>query len=309
MNSGIKPIISVIIPCYNQGRYLGEAIQSVRTQDCPNCEIIVVDDGSTDETSAVAASFAGVICLRQQQQGAGAARNAGFHHSRGDYIVFLDADDRLLPQALAAGTGFLDAHPDALFVYGPYVYIDENGRRLPGAPPARPKGDAYSALLRGRNFIVMMGAVMFRRTTFETVGAFDTSFPRCEDYAYFLRCARVGAIGHHDQCVAEYRQHPASLSCNNRLNLTAGLAILRSQWPHVKGNEFHRQAYKEGLQTWRDHFGKKLINDVRSGADLKQMLLDLIVLARYWPTRVVTALLRRAKKAASPLNVARPSPY
>lgn len=291
--------VSVIIPCYNQARFLKEAINSVLAQRYPDCEIIVVDDGSTDDTREVAAAFDGVICLRQHNQGLALARNAGFHHSHGACVVFLDADDRLLPNALQAGAGFLDAHPDNVFVYGSYAYIDENGQRLPGSPPCRPAGDDYTALLRGRNFIAMIATVMFRRTTLEQVGGFDKSFPGCEDYELLLRCVRHGAIGRHEQCVAEYRQHSAGYSRNSRLMLTSGVAVIRSQWPYVKNDASCRQTYKEGLKSWRDHFGRKFFNDLtvewRQG-NRKRILPDLVALARFCPRILLAALKRQPKK-------------
>jgi len=290
-----QPTISVIIPCHNQGRFLGDAIQSVRAQDYANCEIIVIDDGSTDNTSEVAGSFPGVVSLRQRQKGPAHARNAGFHRSAGTYIVFLDADDRLLPGALATGVSYLTAHPEALFVYGPFAYIDENGKRLPGRPPGRPPGDDYAALLRGRNFIAMMAAVMFRRNALEVAGVFDTAFTQCEDYALYLTCARQGIIGRHDQCVAEYRQHPVSFSRNHRRTLTVGLAVLRAQWPHVRSNESYRQAYSDGLRSWREHFGKRVLHDLKSNKQITESLLDFLTLLRCCPGRLFAAALRRLK--------------
>src|ERR687898_3616338 len=105
------PLVSVVIPCYNQARFLGEAIESVLAQSYPHFEVIVVDDGSTDNTSEVAASYAGVRYIRQENQGLAGARNAGIRRSRGSYLVFLDADDRLLADALEAGLASLEEHP------------------------------------------------------------------------------------------------------------------------------------------------------------------------------------------------------
>src|SRR5689334_574125 len=107
------PLISVAIACYNQAHFLSCAIESVRAQSYQNLEIIVVDDGSQDNTAEVAKGYLGVHYIWQTNQGLSAARNTGLRHSRGDYLVFLDADDRLLPGALVAGLEYLSIHPDA----------------------------------------------------------------------------------------------------------------------------------------------------------------------------------------------------
>src|SRR5918994_1694671 len=95
-----SPLITVVIPCYNQAHFLGEAIESVLSQSYPHHEIVVGDDGSTDDTSEVASRYDGVRLVRQENRGLAGARNTGIRHSEGDYLVFLDADDRLLPEAL-----------------------------------------------------------------------------------------------------------------------------------------------------------------------------------------------------------------
>src|SRR3712207_3515162 len=98
------PLVSVIIPCYNQAHYLGETIESVLNQTHQNLEIVVVDDGSTDNTAEVASSYPQVKLLQQENQGRPAVgRNNGFRASSGEYIVFLDSDDRLVPDALEVG--------------------------------------------------------------------------------------------------------------------------------------------------------------------------------------------------------------
>src|SRR5829696_2931566 len=110
------PLVSVVVPCYNQARFLGEAIESVLAQSHPLFEVVVVDDGSTDDTSEVAARYPGVRLVRQENRGLSGARNAGLARSRGEYVVFLDADDRLLPGALEAGVERLGANPQCAFV-------------------------------------------------------------------------------------------------------------------------------------------------------------------------------------------------
>src|SRR6185503_2784773 len=112
------PLISIVIPCYNQAQYLGEAIQSVVDQAFPAKEIVVVNDGSTDDTVAVAGRFPGVRCITQEQRGLAAARNTGLAHCEGELVVFLDADDRLLPGALDAGARLMTADRSLAFAAG-----------------------------------------------------------------------------------------------------------------------------------------------------------------------------------------------
>ena len=125
-----RPLVSVVIPCYNQAEYLGEAIRSVLSQSYTPVEIIVVNDGSTDDTALVASSFSEVTLINQENRGLSAARNSGIRGSHGSMLVFLDADDRLLPEALSAGVACLAEHPDCAFAYGQYQFINADGEFL-----------------------------------------------------------------------------------------------------------------------------------------------------------------------------------
>src|SRR5829696_6977365 len=130
-NLGATPLVSVVIPCYNQAHFLEEAIESVLAQSYKDFEIIVIDDGSTDDTGEVAGRYPRVRLFRQDNQGLAAARNAGLWRSKGEYLVFLDADDRLLPWALEVGLKHLRAHPECAFVSGYYRPIAVDGSPLP----------------------------------------------------------------------------------------------------------------------------------------------------------------------------------
>ncbi len=129
-------LVSVIIPCYNQAHFLRESIESVLAQSYPHFEIIVVDDGSIDNTSEVAVHYPEVRCIRQNNQGVNAARNTGLRHSRGEYLVFLDADDRLLPGALKASLECFNTYPECAFVFGRFRYIAANGKPLNSPAPS-----------------------------------------------------------------------------------------------------------------------------------------------------------------------------
>src|SRR5215212_10726407 len=134
-------LVSVIIPCYNQAHFLGEAIESVISQSYKNFEIIVVDDGSTDNTSEVASSYEEVRLVRQQNRGLAGARNRGLGEARGEYVVFLDSDDRLVSEALEVGVRELEAHPECAFVSGHYRAIDAAGSPAPASHLPRVEGD------------------------------------------------------------------------------------------------------------------------------------------------------------------------
>src|SRR5919112_3279382 len=155
-------LVSVVIPCYNQAHFVGEAIESVLAQSYPHFEIVVIDDGSTDTTSEVAGRYPGVRCVRQDNQGLSAARNSGLRHSEGEYVVFLDADDRLLPEALEAGLECLKSHPECAIAFGPYRLIASDGSFLKQRRQPVVGKDSYAALLQ-RNYIGVPAAMMYRR--------------------------------------------------------------------------------------------------------------------------------------------------
>ena len=161
------PLVSVIIPCYGQAHFLGEAIESVLGQGYRHKEIIVVDDGSPDHAREVATSYAGVRYIFQENQGLPGARNTGIRESRGTYLVFLDADDRLLPEALQTGVEQLHAHPGCAFASGHHHHIRVDGSPFGKAPAQPPIGaDPYRALLL-QNYIGMHASVIYRRAIFD----------------------------------------------------------------------------------------------------------------------------------------------
>src|SRR5262249_36210792 len=156
----IPQLVSVVIPCYNQAKFLGQAIESVLAQTHSSVEIVVVDDGSTDDTVAVAARHRSVRCVRQRTHGPSAAPNEGLKHVSGHYVVFLDSDDRLLPHALDTGLRSFAAHPHVALVAGRCICIDADGvqHRTPHRPVV--ERDHYLGLLL-TNYIWTPGTVMF----------------------------------------------------------------------------------------------------------------------------------------------------
>ena len=245
--------VSIIIACYNQAHFLHEAIESALHQSYANREIIVVDDGSTDNTSEISSRYPGLRYIYQENAGPSAARNAGVKTSRGDYLVFLDADDRLLRDALKLGVESLRQHPDCGFVWGFSRLILADGSLL-GAP-AQPciNGDHFLEMLR-RNYIWCPASVTYRRNIFEGVGGFNESLGRGEDYDLFLRVTRDYPIFCHKQYVADYRLHGSTRSADSELMLRDMLTALEAQAAFVKGSDRHLEALKAGRSYWRDRY-------------------------------------------------------
>src|SRR5580658_5195808 len=149
--SELEPLVSVVIPCYNSARYLGETIESVLAQTYARVEVIVVDDGSTDATPKIAQSYP-VQYVYQANRGISAARNTGVIHSRGKYVQFLDHDDRLLPTAIEVGVKFLEERPECAMAIGEHRYIQADGTAIGYSHKHSIGRDHYAELLE-HNFI------------------------------------------------------------------------------------------------------------------------------------------------------------
>jgi glycosyltransferase involved in cell wall biosynthesis len=297
-----ESLITVIIPCYKQAHLLGEAIESVLEQQTSGqVEVIVVDDGSPDNTSEVAARYATVKCVRQENQGLSAARNTGLRESTGGFLVFLDSDDRLLPGALEVGLRCMDEHQDAAFVCGHTRYIGFDGKAI--EHPQRPcVGVSYLTLL-AHNMIECPASVMYRRAVFDAVGAFDVSLKSCEDHDMYLRVARNHKVHCHHHVVTEYRRHAASMSQNNERMLKSILFVLGSQKTFIKGNKQYEDACKTGIEFYRKVFGEGMVNQVREhvrrGAGWRQALHEIGVLLRYYPQGVAANIGRKLRVVLS----------
>jgi glycosyltransferase involved in cell wall biosynthesis len=240
---GSSPLVTVVIPCYNQGRFLGEAIESVLSQSYSDFEIIVVDDGSTDDTAQVASRYEEVHeevrLIRQENRGLAGARNRGLAEARGEYVVFLDSDDRLLPNALEVGVRELEARPQCALVAGRQTLIKEDGSpssyepQLAGSqrrllPPRHIGGDIYLTIL-SRKYHIFCGTVMYRRFVFDDVGQFDPELKASEDYDLYFRIARKYPVYCHDKVIFEYRKHSTTMTRDHGRMLKATVEVLHSQ--------------------------------------------------------------------------------
>jgi len=182
----IKPQVSVIIPTYNRGWVIKEAIDSVLAQDYTEFELIVVDDGSTDHTSDVLDSYRNDIkVLSQKNKGVSAARNRGIAEASGKFIAFLDSDDLWLSQKLSVQIEFFNQTPDALICQTEEVWIRNGLRVNPRKRHKKPSGMIFKPSLE--LCLVSPSAVMIQRNLLDRVGEFDENLPACEDYDLWLR--------------------------------------------------------------------------------------------------------------------------
>jgi hypothetical protein len=254
-----RPTVSVVIPCFDQARFLPAAVASVQAQGYAPIECLVVDDGSTDGTAAVASQL-GVAILRQRNAGVSAARNAGLAATRGELVVFLDADDELLPAAIGDEVEALRAHPDAVAVVGRCQPIDAEGRAVACQYPDVDPDDLYREWLP-RNFVWTPGAAMFVRTALEAVGGFPVDRGPAADYAVYLRLARTRKIVFLPQPLVRYRQHAASMSRDPALMLRATIGVLRRE--RRDAPTWARAGIRSGLSVWRQWYGEQIIDGLR----------------------------------------------
>lgn len=180
------PHVSVVIPTRNREQMVAQAVESILTQDFKDYELIVVDDGSTDNTADVLQRYEGSIRLiRQSNRGVSAARNAGIAASRGPLIAFLDSDDLWRPRKLSLQTAFFHAHPNAVVCQTEERWM-RNGRQLnPRKYHQKAAGYFFERSLE--RCLVSPSAAMLRRTVLEEIGGFDENLPACEDYDLWLR--------------------------------------------------------------------------------------------------------------------------
>ncbi len=248
-----QPLVSVVMPAYNAGAYIQQAIDSVLAQDYPAVELIVVDDGSSDDTVARVQAYGDrVKLLTQANQGSAVARNRGLEAARGEYIAFLDSDDVWLPGKLTAQVAYLERHPDVDLVYSRWqTWRPEADGHF--APPERVLGETdtgasatdaggeiplvpersgwlYGQLLFG-SFLHTI-TVMARRRLIEAVGSFDPDLKRGQDYDYWLRASRHTEIHKLDRIHALYRLHGAG--CITR-------------WPEVN---YEHRVLQKALERW-----------------------------------------------------------
>ena len=254
------PLVSVVIPCHNSARYLSESVDSVLAQTYPLIEIIVVDDGSTDGTSEVAQNLP-VEYVSQPNRGVSAARNTGILHCRGQYILFLDYDDRLLPRAVEIQVKLLEEHPECAMAVGEHRYIAADGAPL-GASQKNASGRDHYHMLLEHNFVETPCSALHRRSSLLQSGPFNESLHGGEDHELYLRIARQGPLIAHDKEVSEYRLHQSSSSRNAGSMLEEACRVLDMELQYLDGDRVKLRAQRKGIRFMQRLYGRRLTREV-----------------------------------------------
>lgn len=177
--SASAPLVSALMPAYNSAAFIGESLQSVLAQTYRPLEVIVVDDGSTDDTGAIASSFDEVTVILGEHQGPAAARNRAFAESHGDFVTAFDSDDLWPADRLTVQVDYLLEHPEIACVLGRQEWLN---------PPPWLGRDPVFGDLDG----IPLGSAMFRRAALEALGGYDESFSHSEDMDLLVRTRTQG---------------------------------------------------------------------------------------------------------------------
>jgi glycosyltransferase involved in cell wall biosynthesis len=227
-----RPLVSVVVPVYNGEKYLRQAIDSALGQTYQPLQVVVVDDGSTDASPTVVASYGErARSIRQPNAGVARARNAGLAAADGELVAFLDQDDWWLPEKVARQVECFQANPDLGLVHtGILQYSESSGGFIEGVYDTGPspllQGHCYERLLLGNG--VYNSSVMIRKAVIEKAGLFDPGIPgnTCQDYDLWLRIARHYPFGYVAEPLAALRLHPEQGTWNRRAMLGDELRIV-----------------------------------------------------------------------------------
>jgi glycosyltransferase involved in cell wall biosynthesis len=298
MRSDPAPLVSIVVPCYvaspRQGELLDETLRTVAAQSCRSYEIVVVDDGSPLDVGAVVARHAGTVTLRQANAGSAVARNTGIDASRGRYLVFLDADDHLLPSALEAGIRTLAEHPECGFVVGRREEMTYEGGPVPWGVAAMPRETRLYHILLGFDwYIIPPSSAMFRREVVQAVGGFRDPWG-ADDLDFYLRVARAySGWCYEEPAVTRYRRYSASSSRDGERMLRSIREVYARQWPVVRGDPAAEAAFHRGLALLTDIFTDCLVENLHDRAragEWRRALRSALVLARERPRRLPAAV-------------------
>ena len=257
----MQPLVSVIIPTFNDNKFVTEAITSALSQTYDRNEIIVIDDGSTDDTSLILDSYRDKITvIDQENSGAGAARNKGINSANGQYIAFLDGDDVWKEDKLTKQVEYLEREPEIGLVWTDWLcmYPDNNGNYSIFKEPVDYKygktvtkittGWLYNQLLF--DCVVWTSTVVMRRSVIDKVGKFDKTLLRGQDYDYWLRTSRICKMHKINEVLAFYRVYRGRRMTLQRVNYEYMiLNRITDKWGFTdpEGNGINEKAFQKRM--------------------------------------------------------------
>ena len=255
-----RPIVSVIIPTFNRGQFIGAAIQSVINQTYDQFEIIVVDDGLTDHTSEIINSLGSDIkYIYQTNQGRSKARNVALGIATGKYIAFLDSDDLYLPNKLQLQVNYLDSHPEIGMVYTSAYCMDDNGDFLREIYDARISGRIYNQIAFFVPVTIALPTVMVRREVLDAIGTFDENMERFEDTDLWRRISKDYTIGAIGEFTCSLRTHQGNILNNqNPTKIAKSLEyyICKVRLDDVNRNRISRL---KGISNLYEYYGAAMM--------------------------------------------------
>lgn len=255
----MAPTVSVIIPTYNHQRYLSVAIDSAISQNIQPLEIIVIDDGSTDNTREIVKKYQRIQYHFQKNSGPSAARNHGARIATADYLIFLDSDDALLPDAIEKHIECISYSPGAAMVSATFVTIAPDGSTFKNSQPhPGPSSPNHYESLLERNYIGMPASALLNRKTLISIGGFDESLSGCEDYDLYLRITRNFFTAYHHNVIAHYRKGQAGLSTNGIYMLQCANTVLDRQHEFTANSANLIQAMASGRRNFEMVYGKRI---------------------------------------------------
>jgi glycosyltransferase involved in cell wall biosynthesis len=199
------PLVSIVTPSYNQGRFIEQTIRSVIAQDYPNLEYIVVDGGSSDGTLDVLRRYEGRLrWISEPDRGQSEAINKGFRLARGEIVAWLNSDDTYLPGAVAKAVAYLQGHPQTAMVYGEGYLMDEAGR-VTGRFPATEPFSLWRLVYFGD--YILQQTVFWRRSVFDAVGMLDESLHYSMDWDFWIRVAKCFEIAYMPEFLGNLREY------------------------------------------------------------------------------------------------------
>jgi glycosyltransferase involved in cell wall biosynthesis len=302
MNSSLsnfrRPRVSVVMPTYNRADFVLEAIDSVLSQSYSDFELIVVDDGSVDNTKSSIEKYTDerLIYIGQKNMGRSNARNRALSQARGDYIAFLDSDDMYLPGKLALQVEFLDEHPEIGMLYTSAICVDEAGADLNFSYVASVSGHIYKEIAFFQPVTITLPTVMVRKGVLEEAGNFDESMSRFEDTDMWRRISKITYIHGMDVATCKLRTHTNnSLGSQNPESIVESIKYYSSKIMSEDAN-IHGVNRRKGLANLYLYYGRAFLTIPAWKSKGRSLIITAYF---YWPPYIIMLLWKRSKARAS----------